>query len=449
MTQQNNIKPKRGGRPSRRIAMVSTHGYVAAEPPLGAPDTGGQVVFVLELSRKLAQFGYKVDIWTRRFEDQPAEEKVDEGVRILRVPCGGKEFIPKETLARKLPEWTQNCLAFVKRKRLRYEFVNSHYWDAGVASQHLAHVLDIPHVHTPHSLGAWKKAQMEEDFPEDGESLEQTYNFAERIRRERALYEDCDLIVATTPPQLDWLTDAYHVKGEKIRLIPPGYDDNRFFPVGAPTRQMARERLGWEGRVVFAVSRLARNKGLDLLVRGFALVAERDPNAQLMLAIGHEDRSQQEEELYRELLAIRDEENLQGRVHFLGFIPDEDLPDHYRAADVFVLSSRYEPFGMTAVESMACGAPVVATIHGGLYRVLNYGEHVLFADPYDKEDLGITILKVLRYRNVRDRLAEHGSRAARAMFTWTSIAQQLLNGVDAKLSGSMTLMARPKDAPES
>src|SRR6266540_6895371 len=98
-----------------RIAMVSTHGYVAAQPPLGAADTGGQVVYVLELSKKLAQLGYEVDIWTRRFEDQPELEPVAEQVRIIRVPCGGRQFIPKEYLSQKLAQWGENALRFIKK----------------------------------------------------------------------------------------------------------------------------------------------------------------------------------------------------------------------------------------------------------------------------------------------------------------------------------------------
>src|SRR5688572_30775921 len=97
-----------------RIAMVSTHGYVAAVPPLGAADTGGQVVYVLELSKKLAQLGYEVDIWTRQFADQPATEQVQEKVRILRVPCGGRDFIPKEYLHETLPEWSAHALRRVR-----------------------------------------------------------------------------------------------------------------------------------------------------------------------------------------------------------------------------------------------------------------------------------------------------------------------------------------------
>src|SRR5437660_8603059 len=106
-----------------RIAMVSTHGYVAGTPPLGAADTGGQVVYVLELSKKLATLGYEVDIWTRRFEDQPELEAVAEQVRIIRAPCGGKQFIPKEYLGQKAPQWSENALRFIKKQGLKYEFV--------------------------------------------------------------------------------------------------------------------------------------------------------------------------------------------------------------------------------------------------------------------------------------------------------------------------------------
>jgi mannosylfructose-phosphate synthase len=188
-----------------RIAMVSTHGYVAAQPPLGAADTGGQVVYVLELSKKLAQLGYEVDIWTRRFEDQPEIEPVAEQVRIIRVPCGGSQFIPKEYLCHeKLPQWGENALRFIKRHSLKYEFINSHYWDAGMAGQHLSDALDIPHLHTPHSLGFGRSARWRtttRGTPRSSRSSTTSPNAS----RERLLYTDADLVVATTPQQLDLL----------------------------------------------------------------------------------------------------------------------------------------------------------------------------------------------------------------------------------------------------
>jgi len=430
-----------------RIAMVSTHGYVASAPPLGAADTGGQVVYVLELSRKLAQLGYEVDIWTRRFEDQPEVDPVNDQVRVIRVPCGGRNFIPKEYLYEKLPEWCENALRLIKKQGLKYEFINSHYWDAGVAGQHLSEVLDVPHLHTPHSLGLWKKRQMEADYPGSQTKFEKQYNFTKRAHYERLLYADCDTVVATTPQQFDLLREDYEVPAEKCRMIPPGYDDNRFFPVGEASRNAIRQRLNFSGKVVLAIGRLARNKGYDLLINGFRIVAEREAEAQLRLAVGGADSNDAEKRILAELKQQVAGLKLEDRVCFEGFVPDESLADYYRAADLFVLSSRYEPFGMTAVEAMASGTPTVVTVHGGLYRALTFGRHALYADPFDKEDLGISMFKVLHHPRLRDRLARMGAHKARSLFTWTGIAQQLVAVVEQRASVSLALSDTEWDEP--
>ena len=429
-----------------RIAMVSTHGYVAANPPLGAADTGGQVVYVLELSKKLAQLGYDVDIWTRRFEDQPEMDVVNPRVRVLRVPCGGPEFIPKEYLHVHLMEWCEHALRAIKKNRLTYQFIDSHYWDAGIAGQRLAEALDIPHVHTPHSLGRWKKRQMETDYPDQAEQFERKYNFAERVQHETAVYNACSLLVATTPPQFDMLLQDYQAPPEKVHMIPPGYDDNRFYPVSEATRQMIRRRLRFDGRVVLAIGRLARNKGYDLLIRAFFVVAKRVPDAVLHLAVGGRSLTAGERELLAELRRLAHRLGLAKRVRFSGYVPDARLADHYRAADVFVLSSRYEPFGMTAIEAMACGTPTVITVHGGLYRAVAFGRHALYADPFDREDLGIMILKPLRHPRLATRLARMGAHKARSLFTWTGIAQQLISLVEGRPT-SATLSDTEWDEP--
>lgn len=421
----------------KRIALISTHGYVMGDPPLGAPDTGGQVVFVLELAQKLGLFGYKVDIWTRQFEKQPASERLNQNVRILRVPCGGDAFIPKEYLYQKIPEWVENTRRMIRKKRLNYDFINSHYWDAGLAGMYLSEGLGIPHLHTPHSIGSWKKEQMEADYPGDASKFEAEYNFTGRIRHERQMYNDSDAVIATTPIQADKLMADYDLPPEKIRTIPPGYDDTRFYTVGQATREYLRERFGFKNRTILTISRLAQNKGLDLLLDGFHLLSQKLPDVDLFMAVGHEDRNSQEQARYDKLLAKRDRYKLQDRVTFAGFIPDEELADYYRAADVFVLPSRYEPFGMTAVEAMACGTPTVVTIHGGLYRILEYGIHTVFTDPFDKEDLGITMMKALQYPSLRRRLSQSGSQIARSRFTWTGIAQQLLNAVESLENGHL------------
>lgn len=413
-----------------RIGMVSTHGYVAAKPPLGAADTGGQVVYVLELAKKLAQLGFEVDIWTRRFESQPEIDVVNDRVRVIRMPCGGPDFIDKEYLVQHLAEWSEHALRFIKKHRLRYQFFNSHYWDAGYATQRLAEALDVPHIHTPHSLGLWKKQLMEVDFPDDARKFEKKYNFKQRITEETLLYRHCAEVIATTPPQVDVIVQDYGAPPEHVHMIPPGYDDNRFFPVSAASRNGIRKRLGYEGKVILAIGRLARNKGYDLLIDAFSVVAKRIPDAVLHLAVGGERLGAAEKELLQQLKKRVRRLRLTGRVKFDGFVADRDLANHYRAADVFVLSSRYEPFGMTAIEAMACGTPTVVTTHGGLYRAVTFGRHALYADPFDKEDLGISIVKVLKHPRLSHRLARMGAHKARSLFTWTGIAQQLISLIE-------------------
>jgi mannosylfructose-phosphate synthase len=413
-----------------RIGMVSTHGYVAAVPPLGAADTGGQVVYVLELSKKLAQLGFEVDIWTRRFEDQPEIDVINDRVRVLRVACGGRNFLDKEYLVRHLTEWSENALRLIQKHGLKYQFFNSHYWDAGFATQRLAEALNVPHVHTPHSLGLWKKQLMEKDFPDDAENFEKKYNFTQRINEETLLYRTCQQVIATTPPQVDMIVNDYGAPAARVHMIPPGYDDNRFYPVSTSSREAIRNRLGFSGKVVLAIGRLARNKGYDLLIDAFSVVANRIPDAVLHLAVGGSQLNSNENRILDDLRTQVAKLGLGDRVKFSGFVADDDLSDYYRAADAFVLSSRYEPFGMTAIEAMACGTPTIITTHGGLYRAVTYGRHALYADAFDKEDLGISIVKVLRHPRLATRLARMGAHKARSLFTWTGIAQQLTSLIE-------------------
>lgn len=437
---RNDASPEETGNGRRRIAMISTHGYVAANPPLGAADTGGQVVYVLELSKHLAQLGFAVDIWTRRFEEQPEIEHVAEHVRIVRMPCGGSSFIPKEYLHRSLGEWSRNALRFITEHALEYEFINSHYWDAGMAGRILATELGVPHIHTPHSLGIWKKRQMETDFPQDRDRFEELYNFTERNREEERLYRDADLLVATTPVQTDLLLEDYGVPLRKMRMVTPGYDDSRFFPVGAASREALRRKFGFRGKTILSLGRLARNKGYDLLIRGFEETLKRVPDARLHLAVGGEAMSRREQTVLAECRELVANLGLEERVDFSGYVADEHLADMYRAADVFALASRYEPFGMTAIEAMACGTPVVATTSGGLWRVMRFGVDGLFADPFDALDLGITLSKPLIHPELHARLSRLGAERARMSFTWTGIAQELAAAVGRKSTEPPTLV---------
>jgi mannosylfructose-phosphate synthase len=414
---------------TNRIMMISTHGYVAAEPELGKPDTGGQVVYVLELSKCLARMGYQVDVLTRCFEDQSFTESLCERARIVRIPCGGNSFIPKETLCNSIPEWIENAVRWMRTEKLTYQLINSHYWDAGLAGQALANRFGIAHVHTPHSIGSWKRDNMDGDPAE----LEKKYNFRRRIREEKVIYDECDLLIATTPTQREILCGGcYDVPLEKIRVIPPGYDDQRFFPVSLSTRNMLKQDLDLEGQIVLALGRIAKNKGYDLLLRAMPSVFQRCHSAMLVLAVGSTAPNESEMEMIGSLRRLAKELGIADRVIFKDYISDDQLADHYRAANVFALSSRYEPFGMTAIEAMACGTPTVITTEGGLCEQVAWGIEALYANPFDPEAFGHAIAAVLQYPQVAAQLAKFGPRKARSRFTWTGVAQQLLFSLETR-----------------
>jgi len=406
--------------------MISTHGYVSACPELGKPDTGGQVVYVLEVSKQLAKLGYYVDILTRQFGGLASVDHLGPKIRILRFPCGGNKFIPKEILCYHIPEWVARVEEYVKLRKYQYSFINSHYWDGGLAGQTLSNHLHIPHVHTPHSIGSWKRDSMHGD-PEE---LEKEFNFAHRIREEKVVYDECDLLVATTVQQRNiLLAGEYDVPANKILIVPPGYDDSRFFPLSLASRRVIKRELGLEGPIILALGRMASNKGYDLLLEAMPLVVERHPNVQLVLAVGSSEPSAEEQEQMDLLRMKAADLDLRDNVLFKDYIPDEELAKHYHAADVFALSSRYEPFGMTAVEAMACGIPTVITTKGGLWEQLEWGRECLPANPLDSTEFGLALSIVLTYPQLKDRLASHGPKKARACYTWAGIVEQILKGL--------------------
>jgi mannosylfructose-phosphate synthase len=409
-------------RKPERIMMISLHGYVAVDTELGRPDTGGQVVYVLKMAESLARLGYQVDVFTRQFDDQPMIEQISERARIVRIPAGGGDLIRKEWLSEAVPEWVANAEAWIHDHDLTYTSIGSHYWDAGLAGDKLARLLGVPHVHTPHSLGAWKRASLDGDSA----ALDRQYNFRERVQSERSIYQRAEMVVATSPQQADLLVGVdYGVPREKVAMLPPGYDDTRFFPVANATRQAIRRDLAVDDNMILAIGRIAANKGYDLLIRALPTVVERVPDAHLLLAIGATVPTPGEAQQVEEFKALAGQLGVGEQVRFRDHVPDDALADTYRAADVFALSSRYEPFGMTAVEAMACGTPTVVTTEGGLWQMLSWGADAIYADPLDPASFGIAIATILRYPDVAERLAEGGAARARATFTWNGIAQQL------------------------
>jgi mannosylfructose-phosphate synthase len=407
--------------------MLSLHGYVAAEPELGKPDTGGQVVYVLELAKRFSRLGRRVDLVTRRFEDQPEVDEVNENFRVWRIPYGGSEFIRKEDMHDYLGDFVTNFLSAARNRGNQYDVVYSHYWDAGWAGQKIAEELGIPHVHTPHSLGWWKQTTMGGDMSE--EEMEAKYRFKERIRTEFLVYQTCDQVIATTEPQTELLEEHYDVLERHISVVPPGMDENRFSPARQEERERLREKYGIKNQDVLALGRMATNKGYDLLLRAMPSVFELVPDARLVAAIGSDD-SEQDESGVGELKQVAQELGIADRIKWVQYVPDEDLPNYYRAASVFALPSRYEPFGMVAIEAMACGTPTVVTVHGGLFELIEFGRHALYADPFRPLEFGTMLAVPMLHPDLAREFSVEGARFARRNFGWTGIAKRILGIFD-------------------
>lgn len=410
------------------ILMISSHGYVAAEPELGKPDTGGQVVYVLELAKRFSRLGRRVDLVTRRFEQQPEMDEVNENFRVWRIPFGGDAFIRKEDMHDYLGDFVTNLLSAIRTRGYQYDVVYSHYWDAGWAGQKVAEELGIPHVHTPHSLGWWKKENMGVDM--SAADMEKTYRFKERIRKEFLVFQTCDHVIATTEPQSELLMDQYDLLERHVSVIPPGMDEGRFSPVRQQEREALQNRLKMKPHDVLALGRMAHNKGYDLLVQSLPTLFKLVPDARLIAAIGGEGSSQDKKGVDTLKKLAKDLKLDQDRIMWVNYVSDEDLADYYRAASVFSLSSRYEPFGMVAIEAMACGTPTVVTAHGGLFELIDFGKQALFADPNRAEEFGTMLALPMLYPDLSHQLSVEGARFARRSFGWTGIAKRILSTFD-------------------
>jgi mannosylfructose-phosphate synthase len=403
----------------KRIAHLSVHGYFDPEPILGRTDTGGQVTYVLELAKHLAKLGIEVDIFTRQFEGRSRIAPVNDHVRVVRLPCGPDEFIRKEDMFPYWDEFVGNMLDFLRDEGLAYQVLHGHYWDGGYVAMNVSEKLDQPFFYTAHSLGAWKREQM----GGDPEEMERQFKFKERIHWENIIFRKAIAHTVTTEDGKETYKRLYDFETPDMDVIPPGVDVERFRPLADGEEEMD---LVTPDRYIFALSRIDSNKGHVELLRAFSYVRETQPGVHLVIGGGSKNPKQQELDVIKSFREVVDELELNDQVIFTGYISDEQLATYYRKADLFVLPSKYEPFGMTTLEAMSCGTPVVATRFGGIRKNLHHEHDALLVDPSDEREFAAAMVRVLSDPEFSRKLGENGYRTVHERFSWASIARTTL-----------------------
>jgi D-inositol-3-phosphate glycosyltransferase len=338
----------------KKIAILSVHSSPLGQPGIG--DTGGMSIYIRELTRELAQIGHSVDIFTR-VQDPVTPEIIDldSNARQIHIPAGEPADLEKLLIYSHVPDFACKVENFRKQNNLHYDLIFSHYWLSGIAGQYLHAWWQVPQIMMFHTLGAIKNAI---GIGEDESDL--------RIEAEGRLANESDMVIASTQKEKLALKQLYDVPADKICVIPCGVNRNLFKPLD---KSASRKALGLgEGKIILFVGRIERLKGIDTIIRALPYLVEIKPK---LIIVGEDGNRKGEMD---SLKNIAENLGVSEAINFSGLIDYHKLPLFYNAADVSVLPSYYESFGLVTLESLACGTPVVATDVGDSRNIIIQGE---------------------------------------------------------------------------
>jgi D-inositol-3-phosphate glycosyltransferase len=396
----------------RRVALISEHASPLAL--IGGVDSGGQNIYVAHVARQLARLGYVVDVFTRRDHTlQPLVVKWANRIRVVHVPAGPARFVAKEELLPYMKGFAAFLFDFFCAQKNPYDVIHANFFMSGLAASHVARMLSIPLVMTFHALGRVRRLfQQEADrFP------------GERFGIEDSLMQQADRIIAECPQDLYDMLSLYQAPSRKIDVVPCGFDPSEFHPI---ERSRARQELGWDPKefVVLQLGRLVARKGIDNAIRAVALLhRQHGVRARLYVVGGNSDEPNEiaTPEIAR-LRAIAREEGIESYVTIVGRRRRETLRLYYSAADVFVTTPWYEPFGITPVEAMACGVPVIGAAVGGIKHSVRDGETGFLVPPRDPAALANRLAQLHGDRLLAQRMGEAAQKRARKLFTWRTVS---------------------------
>jgi D-inositol-3-phosphate glycosyltransferase len=385
-----------------RVALISEHASPLAA--LGSVYAGGQNAHVADLSAALARQGHQVRVYTRRdSRDLPPLVRTADGVEVVHVPAGPPEAVDRDHLLAHMKEFSRG-LAGEWQEGWRPHVAHAHFWMSGLAAVWAGARCGVPVVQTYHALGTVKRRhQGMADRSPPG-----------RIRSEQLLGRAAHRVVAQCRDEVAELV-AMGVPRSRITLIPSGVDAGRFRP------GRGRAARGEHPVRILAVGRLVERKGFDDLVRAMAMV----PEAEAVVVGGRPAAGLADDPVARRLRELARENDVDGRVRLVGAVPREQMPDWYRSADVLACPPWYEPFGLTPLEAMACGLPVVAAAVGGLTDTVVDGTTGVLVRPRDPEALAAALRTLVADPHLRFRYGAAGRARVRRRYSWHRTAAEL------------------------
>ncbi|MET8254240.1 glycosyltransferase [Micromonospora sp. NPDC005197] len=399
-----------------RIAMISEHASPLAI--LGGEDAGGQNTHVAELSAALAAAGHEVRVYTRRDAlDLPVTVRAPDGYDVVHVPAGPAEPVAKDALLPHMREFSRWLIERWRGGDWTPEVIHAHFWMSGLAALTAGRQTGVPVVQTYHALGTVKRRY---------QGVQDT-SPARRISYERELGRSVDRVVAQCRDEVGELV-RMGVPRSRMTVVPSGVNLASFSPLGpVADREPGRARI-------LTVGRLVERKGFQTVVRAMALV----PDAECVVVGGPPEGLLETDPYARRLRALAESCGVADRVHLVGAVPREEMGRWYRSADLLVAAPWYEPFGLTPLEAMACGVPVVGTAVGGIRDTVVDGTTGDLVPARDPNALAAAIQRLLDDRIRRFRYATAARERARSRYSWQVTAERL-----AEVYGEVAAVRRP------
>jgi D-inositol-3-phosphate glycosyltransferase len=394
-----------------RIAFISEHASPLAI--LGGVDNGGQNVYVAALSEQLARQGYQVDVYTRR-DNLEIEETVNwlPGVRVIHVQAGPPKPVPKEQLLGYMDQFSINMLEYIRQHHLGYRLVHAHFFMSALVASDIKKALGIPYVVTFHALGLVRRLhQKEQDaFP------------PERILIERYVVQDADHLIAECPQDRDDLVQHYGADARRISIAPCGFNPAEFYPM---RKEEAREylHLPRNEKILLQLGRMVPRKGVDNVIRAMGELKHYPGKLRLLVVGGESDDPDPEKTPeIRRLQSIAREQGVEQQVTFTGRKGRSLLKYYYAAADIFISTPWYEPFGITPLEAMACGTPVIGSNVGGIKYSVVHRQTGFLVPPHAPIALAAAVRPLIEDPVLYRTMQRNAIRRVNSLFTWNKVA---------------------------